>query len=261
MKTSLRIAFLAFGCLTQAVPFSSSLHKKTALVIIDMQNDFLTGSLANPRAEPIIPNIYKLLDEHDWPLIVASQDWHPQDHVSFASNHAGLEEGDAINITFKETPKKFEAQSVWADHCVPETWGSEIETGVRTRLHDLEGFQTPVNYIKKAQDHSVDSYSAFADNQYHRFTTMDAELRLHGIDTVVVTGVSTASCVRGTSIDAIKLGYEVVLLEDATEAPTAEVKAETIAELEEWGVQVMNLTDWEATAATSAKRRAVHREL
>lgn len=176
-----------------------------------------------------------MLDEHEWPFIVASQDWHPEGHVSFASAHAGAKPGDAVTIEFLDTPDKSEKQGVYADHCVPGTRGAEIEDGVKTRLHYLEGYRTPVNYIKKAQNHSVDSYSAFADNQYHQFTTLNSELTLHSIDTIIVTGLITNACVRGTSIDGIKLGYEVVLIEDATETISEEIKKAAIEELEGWG--------------------------
>ncbi|KAM0820257.1 putative Isochorismatase-like protein [Seiridium cardinale] len=249
------VSLLALASLIQGVPFSSKIHKKTALVIIDVQNDFITGSLNNSRAPAILPKIYQLLDEHEWPFIVASQDWHPIDHVSFAAVHPGKEAGDSVNITFLDTSSKIETQGLYANHCVPETWGAQIETGVQMRLHYLEGFRTPVNYIKKAQNHSVDSYSAFADNQYHQFTTMNSELSLHSIETIVITGLITNACVRGTSIDGIKLGYEVILIEDATETTSDETKASTIAELEGWGVQVMNLTDWEAANPTGLKSR------
>lgn len=140
-----------------------------------------------------------------------------------------------MNITFVDTSKKIETQGLSKDHCVPGTWGSEIEEGVKTRLQFLEGYRTPVNYIKKAQDHSVDSYSAFADNQYHRFTTLDSELSIHSIDTFILTGLVTNACVRGTAIDGIKLGYEVILIEDATESITAAAKQTAIEELEGWG--------------------------
>lgn len=160
-----------------------------------------------------------------------------------------------MNDSFIDTPTKTETQMLYADHCVPETWGAEIERGVQTRLHSLEGYRAPVNYIKKAQDHSVDSYSAFADNQYHRFTTLHSELTLHSIETLVVTGLLTSACVRGTSIDGIKLGYEVVLIEDATESISDEDKAAAIKELQGWGVQVLNLTDWEGANPTPVKFR------
>ena len=188
----------------------------------------------NTRAPAILPKVYKLLDDHEWPFIVASQDWHPQDHVSFASAHPE-EEGDAVNVTFLDTPTKIETQSLYPDHCVPGTSGADIEKGIQDRLYYLEGYRTPVNYIKKAQDHSVDSYSAFADNQYHRFTTLNSELSLHGIGTIIVTGLITNACVRGTCIDGIKLGYEVILIEDATETISDGLKADTIEELEGWG--------------------------
>jgi nicotinamidase-related amidase len=211
------------------------LHKRTALVLIDIQNDFITGSLGSPRAPAILPKVYQLLDNHEWTFIAASQDWHPEGHVSFASAHPGLEPGDAVNVTFLDSPLKTETQGVYADHCIPGTWGAEIEDGVKTRLQYLEGYRTPVNYIKKAQNHSVDSYSAFADNQYHQFTTLNTELTVHGIETIIVTGLITNACVRGTSIDGIKLGYEVVLIEDATESISEEIKQAAIQELEGWG--------------------------
>ncbi|OAL50034.1 Isochorismatase hydrolase [Pyrenochaeta sp. DS3sAY3a] len=260
MLGSLLIAATALSLPALGVPFSPNLHKKTALLLIDIQNDFITGSLGSPRAPSILPAVHHLLDTHTWPFIAASQDWHPQGHVSFASAHAGAEPGDAINITFVDSPLKQETQGVYADHCVPGTWGAEIEDGVKTRLQALEGYRTTVNYIKKAQNHDVDSYSAFADNQYHQFTTLDKELGLHGVETLVVTGLITNACVRGTSIDGIKLGYEVVLIEDATETLSDEIKAAAIEELIGWGVQVMNLTDWEAANPTGLRRRSM-REL
>lgn len=195
----------------------------------------MNGSLGSPRAPTILPNVYKLLDEHEWPFIVASQDWHPVGHVSFASTHAGLQTGENVTIPFLDNPLKMETQGLYPDHCVPGTWGAQLENGVQSRLWDLEGYSAPVHYIKKAQDHSVDSYSAFADNQYHRFTTLHSELTLHSIKTIIVTGLITSACVRGTSIDGIKLGYEVYLIEDATESISAEDKEKAITELKGWG--------------------------
>ncbi|OTB05356.1 hypothetical protein M426DRAFT_21949 [Hypoxylon sp. CI-4A] len=255
MKAYNIFGLLAVSGLSNAVPYSDKVHKKTALAIIDVQNDFINGSLANPRAPAILPKIYQLLDNHEWPFVVASQDWHPEGHVSFASSHPGKAFGSTVNDTFLDTPTKMETQTLYADHCVPETWGAEIERGVQSRLHLIEGYRAPVNYIKKAQDHRVDSYSAFADNQYHRFTTLHSELSLHGIETLIVTGLLTDACVRGTSIDGIKLGYEVILIEDATDSTSAANKEAAIEELEGWGVQVMNLTTWENANTTPSKLR------
>lgn len=174
-------------------------------------------------------------------------------------NH-GQQPGSTANLTFVDTPKKSETQSLSRPHAVPGTWGAEIEDGVKSRLNNLEGYRTTVNYIKKAQDHRVDSYSAFADNQHHRFTTLDRELALHGIDTIVLTGLVTTACVRGTAIDAIKLGYEVILVEDATEASSEKNKKTAIEELEGWGVQVIKLKDWEKKNKVPAKRKGGREE-
>lgn len=211
--------------------YSTSLHEGIALVLIDIQNDFTNGPLANPRA----PKVYKLLDDHEWPLVVASQDWHPRNHVSFASAHPGSQPGDSVQVKFVETALKMETQGLYRPLCVPGTWGAQLENGVQSRLWGLEGYRAPVHYVKKAQDHSVDSYSACADNQYHRFTTLNSELGLHGIRTMVVTGLLTSAYVRGTSIDGIKLACEIVLIEDATESVSAENKAGAIDELKSWG--------------------------
>ncbi|KAL5459212.1 hypothetical protein PMIN06_002879 [Paraphaeosphaeria minitans] len=176
--------------------------------LIDIQNDFINGSLNNPRAPAILPKVYKLLDDHEWPFIVASQDWHPKGHVSFASAHPGSQPGGSVQVPFVETPLKTETQAfTYAYHCVPGTWGAQLENGIQSRLWDLEGYRAPVHYIKKAQDHSVDS-----------------------------------ACVRGTSIDGIKLGYEIVLIEDATESISAEARK----------AGVKNLTDWEAENETDS---------
>ncbi|KAL5416963.1 hypothetical protein PMIN03_001806 [Paraphaeosphaeria minitans] len=182
--------------------------------LIDIQNDFINGSLNNPRAPAILPKVYKLLDDHEWPFIVASQDWHPKGHVSFASAHPGSQPGGSVQVPFVETPLKTETQAfTYAYHCVPGTWGAQLENGIQSRLWDLEGYRAPVHYIKKAQDHS-----------YHRFTTLHSELTLHTIATMALTGLITSACVRGTSIDGIKLGYEIVLIEDATESISAEAR-------------------------------------
>ncbi|KAF2838263.1 Isochorismatase hydrolase [Patellaria atrata CBS 101060] len=256
---ALYISLLLLVVPLEAVPFSSKIHAETALVIIDVQNDFITGSLNNSRAPDILPKIYKLLDEHSWPFIVASQDWHPIGHVSFASAHESEDSGSSVQIEFVDTPVKVETQFLYADHCVPETWGSEIESGVISRLHNLEGYTSPVNYIKKAQDHRVDSYSAFADNQYHRFTTLNDELSRHDIKKLVITGLITSACVRGTAIDGTKLGYQVTLIEDATESISQEDKDRAIEELSGvWGVDVVPLAQWEAENPVAPIRAQRH---
>ncbi|KAL3420534.1 isochorismatase [Phlyctema vagabunda] len=245
LRSVIYLAALAASAI--AVPFSNKVHRNTALVVIDVQNDFITGSLANSRAPAILPRIYKLLDQHEWPIIIASQDWHPIGHVSFASSHPGEVSGNAIEVSFTDSPNFTEQQGLYADHCVPETWGAQIEDGVQSRLHNLEGYRTTVNYIKKAQNHTIDSYSAFTDNQYRRFTTLDSELRLHSIERLVITGLITSACVRGTAIDGTKLGYQVTVIEDATDSISQDSKDSAIEELRSvWNVNVISLAQWES---------------
>ncbi|KAI5898936.1 Isochorismatase hydrolase [Schizophyllum commune H4-8] len=223
-------------------------HPNTALLIVDIQYDFINGTLSNDRAYSILPKIYQLLDEHEWGMIATSQDWHPQDHVSFASNHPGHVKGDVVQIPvlasrFNETAR----QSLTADHCVPGTIGANIEAGVQTRLNTLLG-KTPITQIHKAQNPHVDSYSAFADNQYYEFTTLAPEMRARNIEHVVVTGLVTTACVYGSSVDATKLGFGVTVISDGVETSTAEAQATALEELETWwGVTVETLADFEAS--------------
>ncbi|ORY13613.1 Isochorismatase-like protein [Clohesyomyces aquaticus] len=190
-----------------------------SLILINIQNDFITGSPNKSPAPSILLNVHQLLDQHEWPLIVASQDLHPVDHVSFASNYPGMTAGITTNISFVDTPQKTETQTLSADHCILGTRDAEIESSVQSRLYALEGYHTTVAYNEKAQNHS-----AFADNQYHRFMTLYWEVAIYGIETLVVVGLVMNACVRGTWIGGAKLGYEVVLVEDATESTTEMVK-------------------------------------
>ncbi|TRM70425.1 Isochorismatase-like protein [Schizophyllum amplum] len=223
-------------------------HPTTALLIVDVQYDFINGTLGSDRAYNILPTIYQLLDEHSWGMIATSQDWHPQTHVSFASNHPGHASGDSVQIPMLASRyNETQLQSLYADHCVPGTIGANIEAGVQTRLDTLLG-KTPITQIHKAQNQHVDSYSAFADNQYYEFTTLAPEMRARNIDKVVVTGLITNACVYGSSVDATKFGFGVTVISDGVETTSAEDQATALEELEEWwGVNVETLAKYEAS--------------
>lgn len=162
-----------------------------ALVVVDVQNDFCPGgALPVPRGDEVVPVINRLCRR--FPLVVASQDWHPQNHVSFASNHPGKQVLDVVEVNGQE-------QVLWPDHCVAGTWGADFHPGLDTR---------PVRFIvRKGTDPGVDSYSAFRDNRKGMVTGLSGLLRELGVTEVMVVGLATDYCVAATALDAVELGF------------------------------------------------------
>jgi len=170
-----------------------------ALIVVDMQNDFMPGGpLGVPGADEIVGLINEAIARCD--LVVATQDWHPAGHGSFASNNDGRTPGELIELNGLP-------QVLWPDHCVQGTPGAEFVAGVRS-----ERFAA---VIRKGTDPSVDSYSGFADNGQRIRTGLDGLLRARGVEEVFVCGVATDYCVRFTAEDAAAAGFRVTLLEDA----------------------------------------------
>lgn len=171
-----------------------------ALIIVDVQNDFLPGgALAVPEGDAVVPVINRIAREFD--LVVATQDWHPAGHESFASQHAGKSPGDVIDLHGLQ-------QVLWPDHCVEHTPGASFAAGLDVALiHHV---------VRKGTDRSVDSYSGFFDNGHQNATGLEQYLRDRGVNRVVVCGLATDYCVKFTILDALQLGFEVTLVRDAT---------------------------------------------
>ncbi|KIY71699.1 Isochorismatase hydrolase [Cylindrobasidium torrendii FP15055 ss-10] len=236
---------------TSGIPYRTKkghAHPNTALLIVDVQYDFINGTLGNERAYSILPTIYDLLDNHTWSLIATSQDWHPEGHVSFASAHEGKKPGDVIQTPLLASRYNETAmQALYNDHCVPGTVGAQIEEGVQTRIDTLMG-TTPITQIHKAQNHLVDSYSAFADNQYYEFTVLGPEMRAHGITDIVVVGLITNACVYGSTVDGIKMGWDVTVISDGVETTSQAEQDEALEELRTWwGANIVSLSEFEST--------------
>ncbi len=177
-----------------------------ALIVVDIQNDFLPGgALAVDGGDEIIPLVNKLMTKFD--LVVATQDWHPADHGSFASNHPGKKPGDIIELGGLQ-------QILWPDHCVQHTHGAEFSNDLNT-----EHFHT---IIRKGTDTLIDSYSGFFDNGKKKKTGLDEYLRSKNVDEVFITGLATDFCVKYTALDAIELGYTTSVVADATRAVNLE---------------------------------------
>lgn len=169
------------------------------LIIVDMQNDFMPGgALGVPGADQVVPIINKLASS--FPLTVATQDWHPKNHCSFADNHRGKKSGDVIEINGIE-------QILWPIHCVQQTKGAEL-------IASLD--KAPIaSCFYKGTDPQIDSYSAFFDNARGKSTGLDQYLKNHRVSSVFFAGVATEYCVLYSAFDAKDLGFSVTVVLDA----------------------------------------------
>ncbi|MGI9469897.1 MAG: bifunctional nicotinamidase/pyrazinamidase [Rubripirellula sp.] len=169
-----------------------------ALLLIDIQNDFLPGgTLAVPEGDEVVAIANRAMKSAEH--VVATQDWHPRDHGSFASQHEGVELGD--KFTLEGLP-----QIAWPDHCVQGTYGAEFADQLDQTRIDL--------VVQKGTDRSVDSYSGFFDNGQRHATSLDAHLKSIDCNEIVLMGLATEYCVRFTVLDALRLGYRThVVLE------------------------------------------------
>jgi len=171
---------------------------KTALLVIDVQNDFCPGgSLPVPGGFDVIPVINALQPAFD--LVIATQDWHPQDHSSFAVNHnrQPYETIQLGGIT----------QVLWPAHCVQGSRGAELAPELETnRVAKL---------FYKGVDAAIDSYSGFFDNNHARATGLGDYLKERGVAEVAVVGLATDYCVKWTALDAKQLGFKTTVILDA----------------------------------------------
>ena len=161
-----------------------------ALLVIDIQNDFLPdGALAVRDGDATVAVANRLMPQYD--LVVATQDWHPADHESFASQHEG-QIGDIIQLHGI-------SQILWPDHCIQRTRGAEFATSLQLEHID--------EIVQKGTDRTMDSYSGFFDNGHKKDTGLHDLLQQKGVIAVDIIGLATDYCVRFTALDAIELGY------------------------------------------------------
>lgn len=173
-----------------------------ALIIIDVQNDFCPGgALAVGNGDEVVPIINRLSEQFETCLL--TQDWHPADHRSFASNHEG---GEAFSVV--DMP--YGPQVLWPDHCIQGTPGAAFHTDLETDRADL--------IVRKGFRPAIDSYSAFFENDHTTATGLSGYLRERSINEVYLAGLATDFCVRFSAVDAVKLGLKVTLIEDACRA-------------------------------------------
>ena len=171
-----------------------------ALIIVDIQNDFLPGgTLAVKDGDLVIPVINKLQSHFE--LVVATQDWHPADHKSFASMHPGKKIFDEIMLDGLP-------QILWPDHCVQETYGAQFSSLLSTRKIEA--------ILRKGMDKNIDSYSGFFDNGKKKATGMGDYLKGRGVTAIYVCGLAEDYCVNFTALDGLELGFKSTIITDAT---------------------------------------------
>ena len=195
-----------------------------ALILVDIQNDFLPGgALAVPEGDAVIPAANKI--QRAFPLVVATQDWHPANHGSFAVTHPGKQPFQQIELNGL-------AQVLWPVHCVQNTHGAafpaSLETGGIARI------------FQKGTDPGVDSYSGFFDNGHRKSTGLGQWLKEKGVTEVFICGLATDFCVKFTALDALQFGFKTNLVLDACRGVNLhpDDARTAIAEMERAGVRI-----------------------
>lgn len=197
------------------------------LVLIDVQNDFMPGgSLAVTEGDQIVPVINNLQNHFD--LVIASQDWHPAEHLSFARNHLRYKEFDEIEVNGLP-------QTLWPAHCVQGTAGAEFHP-------DLDCTRVAAIF-RKGMNPDIDSYSAFYDNGHIQSTGLTGYLREQKANTLYFTGLAADFCVYFSIKDAVEAGFQCVLIEDATRAIDPDHFKQLKQQLGADGVKIIQSTE------------------
>ena len=203
---------------------------RSALLLVDVQPDFMPGgALAVPDGDAILAPLTELLKAGRFALVVATQDWHPPGHISFASSHAGRKPFEHISLYGHD-------QVLWPDHCIMGTPGAALHPSLP---------QPPIDAIvRKGTNPAVDSYSGFRNNWdesgYRPPTGLAGLLREHGITDVYVTGLARDVCVKWTAEDAAELGFTTTVIWDLTRPVDTASDAQVRAALEAAGARIVD---------------------
>jgi len=218
---------------------------KRALIVVDMQNDFLTGTLAlsgcpaKQDGVTLVPVINKLIKECKWDLVVYTFDWHPNEHISFVTNaHKFKKHPDSQVTDIAEVRDKVifdingsrREQVVWPPHCIQGSDGAKLQK-------DIIVAENAVN-ILKGQNVEVDSYSAFYDNDKLNETELQQVMKQHNIDETFICGVATDVCVNFTAIDSNQIGFKTNVILDAIAGVAEESIKSTIENWQQIGVNL-----------------------
>ena len=195
------------------------------LILVDLQNDFLPGgALGVPEGDAVITIANTL--QAVFPLVAATQDWHPANHGSFAANHPGRKLFEQIDLNGLP-------QTLWPVHCVEGSPGAELSSELRRdRIAKI---------FRKGTDPGIDSYSGFYDNGHRQATGLGEWLKTATVTDVYVCGLATDFCVKFTALDAVQLGFKTHLIEDASRGVNLQPDdvRNAIEEMKRFGVVVV----------------------
>ena len=196
---------------------------KRALLVIDVQNDFLPGgALAVPQGHSVIPEIRRLVQHYD--CVVLTQDWHPERHVSFATTH-GKQSLEMVEVAYG-------MQKLWPDHCIQNTEGAAIASALDDIYPDL--------ILQKGTRQHIDSYSGFIEADGQTMTGLDQYLIARGIRHVSCVGLALDYCVFCTALDAVKLGFQTdVILKGCKGIDHENSVALSIEKMKQFGIQIV----------------------
>ena len=175
------------------------ISEQDVLIVVDVQNDFCSGgALAVPGGEKVVPAINRIAEKFE--NVLLTQDWHPEDHVSFASNHPHKRPYDTIELSYGP-------QVLWPDHCVQGSAGAEFHSTLATARASI--------VLRKGIHREIDSYSAFFENDHKTSTGLAGYLRERELKTLFFVGLAFDFCVRYSAEDARKVGFEAFVIEEA----------------------------------------------
>ena len=201
---------------------------RKALLIVDPQKDFCEGgSLAVPDGDAIIEIANKLLELKFFDVLVITNDWHPANHKSFASNHKDKNVGDIIDIGGFQ-------QRLWPDHCVQGTSGAELHSDLRVPI---------ISIIRKGLNPEIDSYSGFMDNDQDSDTGLNTLLVKRNVNEVYIMGLALDYCVKFTAFDARTFMYETYVIEDGCRGVDPETTAQAIEEMKAADINIIQSSE------------------
>lgn len=209
-------------------------RNRSALLVIDMQNDFIPGGqLAVPGGDVIVALINQIASH--FKQVVIAQDWHPAGHASFASSHPGRKPYDSVRLPYG-------AQTLWPDHCIQATYGAELHADLNLPHAQL--------IIRKGCNPDIDSYSAFVEADHKTTTGLAGYLKERGIDTVYLVGLALDFCVMYSALDARAAGLNTFVVVDACRAIDMDGSlAEAMQRMQTAGVRLITANDVEKATA------------
>ena len=226
----------------------NTFKNNSALVVVDLQEDFLPpdGALAVQGGRDVIPRILRLLDvsKYKWKAVVATQDWHPINHCSFASQHKML---PFMQKTFEHPLKQKDesgnilssVQTVWPDHCVQQSKGSEIDPQFLKSFEELKLCNPSTKIIRKGYIAEQEYYSCFEDIWGVHKTEITDFLRKREITSLYFVGLAYDFCVLLSALDSAKYGFDTYVIKDCSESVFPDKKADTEAKLKSSGVKIL----------------------